>query len=96
MSSKIKKDKKFRKNFSKTESLVYSLRKIKTQDSAPTNIKVQALKQLYNTFPLTRIKNRCIFSGRSRSVYRQFKISRILLREWALSGRLHGVKKSTW
>ncbi len=45
---------------------------------------------------LTRIKNRCIMTGRSRSIYRFFKLSRLQLRKWASYGFLPGVSKHSW
>ena len=44
----------------------------------------------------TRIKNRCALTGRPRSYYRKFGLSRIALREEALNGNLPGVVKSSW
>ncbi len=44
----------------------------------------------------TRLNRRCKISGRSRSYYRKFGISRIALRELALKGQLPGVRKSSW
>ena len=44
----------------------------------------------------TRIKNRCALTGRPRSYYRKFGLSRIALREEALHGNLPGVVKSSW
>lgn len=43
-----------------------------------------------------RVKNRCIITGRSHSIYRRFKISRIALRELASMGLINGVMKSSW
>ena len=43
-----------------------------------------------------RIRNRCALTGRPRSVYRKFKLSRIALRELASSGQIPGVVKSSW
>ena len=43
-----------------------------------------------------RIRNRCLLTGRSRSIYRYFKLSRIMVREFASMGLLTGVKKSSW
>ena len=43
-----------------------------------------------------RIRNRCELTGRSRGVYRAFKISRIKFRELAHSGMLPGITKSSW
>ena len=43
-----------------------------------------------------RIRNRCEITGRPRSVYRKFKLSRIALREMANSGLIPGMVKSSW
>ena len=43
-----------------------------------------------------RIRNRCELSGRARSVYRKFKLSRIALRDMANQGLIPGVVKSSW
>jgi small subunit ribosomal protein S14 len=48
-----------------------------------------------NTNP-TRIRNRCELTGRSRAVYRRFKLSRVALRELASVGLIPGVTKSSW
>ena len=44
----------------------------------------------------TRIRNLCELTGRSRSVYRKFKVSRIKLRELALEGKVPGMRKASW
>lgn len=44
----------------------------------------------------TRIKNRCEVTGRPRSYYRKFRMSRIALRELAGQGKIPGVIKSSW
>ena len=44
----------------------------------------------------TRIKSMCALTGRSRAVYRKFKISRIKLRELALEGKIPGMRKASW
>ena len=48
-----------------------------------------------NTSPI-RIRNRCELTGRTRGVYRKFKLSRINLRELSMIGALPGVVKSSW
>jgi small subunit ribosomal protein S14 len=45
---------------------------------------------------ITRIKNLCVLTGRSKSIYRLFKISRIQLRKLASEGFLPGVSKYSW
>ena len=54
------------------------------------------LLQSSNTGSVTRIKNRCIITGRARSVYRFFKLSRIQLRKLASEGFLPGLSKYSW
>lgn len=44
----------------------------------------------------TRFKNRCLLTGRGRSVYRPFRLSRIVLRELVSLGMVSGMRKSSW
>lgn len=44
----------------------------------------------------TRVRNLCALTGRSRGVYRKLKISRIMLRELALEGKIPGMRKASW
>jgi len=44
----------------------------------------------------TRYVRRCQLCGRSRAVYRKFKICRICFRELAHEGVVPGVQKSSW
>lgn len=44
----------------------------------------------------TRSHNRCQLTGRSRGVLRKFKVSRIMLRELALAGKIPGLRKASW
>lgn len=43
----------------------------------------------------TRVKNRCLITGRARGFYRKFQMSRICLRELASTGMIPGVKKDS-
>ncbi len=43
-----------------------------------------------------RLRNRCRLTGRPRGVYRQFGLSRSMLRIYAMKGDLPGVVKSSW
>nr|AKI85093.1 ribosomal protein S14 [Geranium maderense] len=54
------------------------------------------LSMLPRNSSFTRIRNRCIFSGRPRGVYRKFRMSRIIFRELASNGELLGVTKASW
>ena len=54
------------------------------------------LSKLPRNSARTRIRNRCEITGRPHGVYRKLKISRIALRELALSGKIPGMTKSSW
>jgi small subunit ribosomal protein S14 len=55
-----------------------------------------ALAQLPRDSSPTRSHNRCQLTGRSRAVLRKFKVSRIMLRELALAGKIPGLRKASW
>ena len=44
----------------------------------------------------TRIRSMCALTGRTRSVYRKFKLSRLMLRKLALEGKIPGMRKASW
>lgn len=55
-----------------------------------------ALQRLPRDASPTRIRRLCALTGRSRGVYRKFKVSRIKLRDLALEGKIPGMRKSSW
>ncbi|MBC7969151.1 MAG: 30S ribosomal protein S14 [Verrucomicrobia bacterium] len=54
------------------------------------------IQQLPRNSAPTRVRNRCWVTGRSRGFYRDFGLSRHVLREMAHQGLLPGVVKSSW
>jgi ribosomal protein S14 len=74
------------------KSIIYNLQ-------LPKYVQFLAITKL-NSFPkessIVRIRNRCVITGRSRSVYKDFKLSRMMLRSFALNGFLTGITKSSW
>lgn len=54
------------------------------------------LAAMPRTSSATRIRNRCMITGRARGVYRKFNISRIMLREMASEGLIPGMRKASW
>ena len=54
------------------------------------------LSKLPRNSSKVRIRNRCEITGRSHAVYRKLKISRIVLRQLTLSGKIPGMVKSSW
>lgn len=56
----------------------------------------EALQKLPRDSSASRLNNRCNVTGRVRSYYRKFGLSRLVFREWALQGKIPGVVKSSW
>jgi small subunit ribosomal protein S14 len=54
------------------------------------------IQQLPRDSARTRLHNRCWMTGRPRGYYRDFGLSRHVLREMAHKGLLPGVVKSSW
>ncbi len=54
------------------------------------------IQQLPRSSSRTRVRNRCWLTGRPRGYYRDFGLSRNVLREMAHQGLLPGVVKSSW
>jgi small subunit ribosomal protein S14 len=75
------------------------LKAMADNDSLPMEERFAArmkLAELPRNSSKVRVKNRCELTGRSRSVYRKFRLSRIALRELASSGQIPGLVKASW
>ncbi len=56
----------------------------------------KALDELPKNSSRVRLKNRCQITGRPRGYVRYFGLSRIMLRDMALNGKIPGLKKASW
>ncbi len=54
------------------------------------------IQKLPKNSSYVRLHNRCMITGRPRGFYRDFGLSRHVLREMAHQGLLPGVQKSSW
>ena len=75
------------------------LKKILKSSSASENEKQVArlkLEKMPRDSNPIRIRNRCVVTGRPRSYYRKFGLSRITFREMALKGEIPGITKASW
>jgi len=93
------KDAKKRAHFARIEETRLMLRALLKDRSLPQSIRFHMSMEL-NALPRqsarTKINNRCVRTGRAKGVYRQFKMSRICLRELMSMGALPGLKKASW
>ncbi len=63
------------------------------EDKMAAQKKMQSLPRDSNR---TRMRNRCQITGRSRGVYRKFRLSRHKLREFAMTGIIPGIRIASW
>lgn len=99
MTNFIQRDKKRRKLFEKYEIRRVQYKSMIKDTSLPLKIRyyyVSLLNNLPRNSSITRIKNRCILTGRGKSIYRFYKLSRISFRKLASQGKLPGIIKSSW
>lgn len=97
--NKAIKDQKIRALVQKYEAKRMELKSIFYNQSLPESVRQQAfteLDQLPKNSSATRVRNRCVLTGRGRAVYQMFKMSRICFRELASMGAIPGVKKASW
>lgn len=57
---------------------------------------LEGLAKLPRNSSPTRLKNRCVETGRPRAYMRTFGLSRIAFREHASKGEIPGVTKASW
>mmetsp|Transcript_5056 Transcript_5056/g.10982 ORF Transcript_5056/g.10982 Transcript_5056/m.10982 type:complete len:113 (+) Transcript_5056:50-388(+) len=73
---------------------------IVTDQTVPLDMRLQVQRLFETEQPrdasATRVKNRCVLTGRSRSVHRFARLSRIMVRQLAHYGLLPGVSKASW
>ena len=75
------------------------LKRIANDESLPLEERFEArlkLAELPRSSSKTRIRNRCLITGRPRAFYRKLKMSRIALRELGSNGQIPGLVKSSW
>lgn len=78
----------------KRKQVVEKYKKIRQELKETGNY--DALQALPKNANPIRLHNRCLMTGRARSVYRKFGVSRLVFREMALRGEIPGIKKSSW
>lgn len=97
--SSIEKNKRRRRMAAAFAGRREKLKELARDKNQPQEVRFEArlkLAQLPRNSSPTRIRNRCELSGRPRAYYRNFKVSRIALRELASRGQIPGMIKSSW
>jgi small subunit ribosomal protein S14 len=93
---KNKRRRKMAKKFSGKRARLKAIacdRELPVEERFAARLKLAALPR--NSAP-SRIRNRCLITGRPRAYYRKFQMSRIALRDLASSGQIPGMVKASW
>lgn len=98
------KDLKVRQKFSLLENLSiknkfivsFTLNKRKVLKVFSDRLLFYSTKRLSSLTSKTKIVNRCVFTSRNRGVFRNFGLSRLVLRNLMRNGTLPGFKKAVW
>jgi len=90
----VKRERLITKYKTKRENILLDLKSSSSYQERVINFKkMEALPK--NSAP-SRHRNRCWVTGRSRAFYRDFGLSRHVLREMAHEGTIPGLTKSSW
>ncbi|RPA76291.1 mitochondrial 40S ribosomal protein [Ascobolus immersus RN42] len=76
-----------------------ALKYITYNTELPLKARLMAQLELTNMHLHTRptaVRNRCTSAGRSRGVFREFRLCRFQFRQQALAGDIPGVRKASW
>lgn len=57
---------------------------------------MEGLQKLPRNSSPTRVRNRCLITGRGKGVYRKFGLCRNMFRLLALEGKIPGMRKASW
>jgi len=99
MKRQVQRDMKRRRLVHQYELKRLALRSISRNEEFSRESRLQAqiaLSLLPRDSSKVRVRNRCVITGRGRSTYADFKISRIVLREMGLNGLIPGLQKASW
>jgi small subunit ribosomal protein S14 len=81
--------------FEKKRNFLYTIYQNLSLDPKIRLVAYFRLYTLARDSSITRIKNRCVFTNRPRSIYKHFGLSRLMFRKYVFQGKLIGVKKSS-
>lgn len=98
MKKNIEKMKNKNKVFSKYERTRKILKTIFTNSHFPTDLRKKAhiiLSKLPKDASIVRHKRLCLLTGRARSVYSGYRLSRLMLQKLGRNGMLTGFRKSS-
>jgi small subunit ribosomal protein S14 len=99
MKNKNRHDKAKRQLFLKYEAARMHYKAMHSDLRLPERVRARAMQklaQLPRNSSRTRLRNRCVLTGRSGAVYSDFRLSRLAFRRLAAQGSLPGIYPASW
>nr|UNJ18880.1 ribosomal protein S14 [Cyanidioschyzonaceae sp. 1 FvB-2021] len=99
MKFKFRHDNNYRRNYYKYELKHRITNSVKNHNTFPFVLKfiiTNFLGKEKNLSQFLKVRNRCVFTIRVRSVFSSYKVSRTIFRQRAITGQIVGIKKSVW
>lgn len=90
------KRRKLAKSFDAKRTRLKAIIKDQTNPAEERFMAALKLAEIPRNASKTRIRNRCLVSGRPRGFYRKLKMSRLALRQLGSEGKIPGLVKSSW
>jgi small subunit ribosomal protein S14 len=90
------KDFNLRKSYYKLETTRILLKALAFNSILPMSVRQSIFEILHNlSSKSTRIRNRCLYTGRGRGILSEFRMSRIQFRRLADSGLIAGIRRAS-
>jgi len=83
---------KYAKKYAELKAIINDFQKPE-EDRYAARLELQRLPR--NAYP-TRLRNRCVLTGRPRGTFRMFGLGRNKIRELAFKGDIPGLVKASW
>jgi small subunit ribosomal protein S14 len=83
---------KYAKKYAELKAIINDFQKSE-EDRYAARLELQRLPR--NAYP-TRLRNRCVLTGRPRGTFRMFGLGRNKIRELAFKGDIPGLVKASW
>lgn len=88
-------EKKVARSWEKRQELKRIIKDMSVSMEERAEARIKLNKMPRDTSP-SRLKNRCVITGRPRAYLRKFGVSRICFRELASKGLIPGIVKASW
>lgn len=96
MKYRVSTEKRYRERYARREESTRVYKYLHHNRLLGKSTRLKYSKKYFELLGVSRIKNYCVVTGRSRGVLSEFGLSRIAVKELFSAGKVYGVIKSSW